>query len=261
MRTYPAFFVAAALCVPSPALAWGAIGHRITGSIAEQNLSGVARANIQLLLGEEDLTEASTWSDDMRSDPALFWQKTAKPWHYVTVRQGNEYHASDAPPEGDAVTALAQFTRILKDPKASLDERRSALRFIVHLISDLHQPLHVGGGIDRGGNDFKVNWFGRPTNLHSVWDSAMIEQRSLSYSEYSQWLARDITPQQVIAWSVRDPAIWMKESIELRNRIYPTSSDLSWNYAYTHRTDMEGRLKQAGIRIAAYLNSVLEPQR
>lgn len=250
-----------AFCVPSPAFAWGAIGHRITGTIAEQNLSGTARANVQLLLGEEELAEASTWPDDMRPDPTRFWQNTANPWHYVTVREGTEYHASDAPAEGDAATALERFTKTLKDPKASRDERRLALRFIVHIIGDLHQPLHVGGGNDRGGNDVKVNWFGRPTNLHSVWDSAMIEQRGLSYSEYSQWLSRDITPPEVIAWSVRDPAVWMKESIELRNRIYPASPDLSWSYAYTHRTDMEHRLKQAGIRIAVYLNQVFEPNR
>lgn len=259
MRRFTTFVVAMSFCVPSPAWAWGAIGHRITGSIAEENLSGLARANVQLILGEEDLAEASTWPDEMRLDPAPFWQKTANPWHYVTVREGTEYRASDAPTEGDAATALARFTKTLKDPKASLDERRLALRFIVHIIGDLHQPLHVGNGNDRGGNDVKVTLFGKPTNLHAVWDSAMIEQRALSYSEYSHWLSRSITAQDVIAWSVRDPAVWMKESIELRNRVYPNTPDLSGSYSFAHRADMERRLKQAGIRIAAYLNQVFEP--
>lgn len=249
MRTISALAAALALCASSPAFAWGAIGHHITGTIADENLSGVARANVRILLGNEDLAVASTWPDEMRSDPAPFWQTTANPWHYVTVRHGHEYQPSDAPPEGDAATALAHFTKVLKDPKASLDDRRLALRFIVHIIGDLHQPLHVGGGNDRGGNDFKVTWFGKPSNLHSVWDSAMIEQRALSYSEYARWLSRGIAPEQVIGWTVRDPAVWMKESIALRNTIYPADPDLSWDYAYAHRTDVDVRLKQAGIRL------------
>lgn len=159
---------AGAVALGSPAHAWGPIGHRITGAIADENLSGVTRAQVQLLLGSEDLAQASTWPDEMRSDPSEFWQKTAGPWHYVTVPNGIEYEAPDTPPEGDAMTALARFTETLRDPKASQDDKRLALRFIVHIIGDLHQPLHAGNGTDRGGNDFKVTWFGKSTNLHSV---------------------------------------------------------------------------------------------
>lgn len=261
MRTISAFVAVIALCTSCPSFAWGPIGHRVTGVIADKNLSGLTRAKVQVLLGHEDLAEASTWPDEMKSDPAPFWQKTANPWHYVTVRHGHEYKASNAPPEGDAATALAYFTKTLKDPKASLEDRRLALRFIVHIIGDLHQPLHVGGGEDRGGNDFKVSWFGRQTNLHSVWDSSLIEQRSLSYSEYADWLTREITPEQTIDWSVRKPEVWMSESIALRNKIYPSDPSLSWSYAYTHRGNVDVRLKQAGIRIAAYLNAVFDDQR
>ena len=195
-----------ALSLASPAHAWGPIGHRITGAIADENLSGVARAEVELLLGSEDLAQASTWPDEMRSDPSEFWQKTASPWHYVTVPNGNDYEASDAPPEGDAMTALARFTETLRDPKASQDDKRLALRFIVHIIGDLHQPLHAGNGTDRGGNDFNVTWFGKSTNLHSVWDSGLIEQRALSYSEYAKWLSRSITPLEVVAWISCEPS-------------------------------------------------------
>ena len=242
----------------SPAFAWGPIGHRVTGAIADRNLSGLAHANVQLLLGKEDLAEAATWPDDMKSDPADFWQKQASPWHYVTVREGDAYTSADAPPEGDAMSALARFTATLRDPAASMDDKRLALRFVVHIIGDLHQPLHAGGGNDRGGNDMKVSWFGRSTNLHSVWDSAMIEQRTLSYSELADWLARAITPQQIIAWNDRDPNTWIRESIALRKTIYPTDTNLSWDYAYQHRLELDDRLKRGGIRIAAYLNWVFE---
>jgi hypothetical protein len=255
-------FLAIALsfgAVTSPAHAWGPVGHRVTGAIAYENLSGVARANVKILLATEDLAEAATWPDDMKSDPTDFWQKTASPWHYVTVREGDNYKGSDAPAEGDAMTALTRFTAALRDPKASPDDKRLALRFIVHIIGDLHQPLHAGGGNDRGGNDVKVNWFGRPTNLHSVWDSGMIEQRSLSYSELAGWLSRSITPAQTVEWSNRDPLVWLHESIALRKTIYPTDANLSWDYAYQHRAEIDDRLKHAGVRIAAYLNWVFEP--
>ncbi|WP_145205916.1 S1/P1 nuclease [Sphingobium sp. B2] len=243
----------------APAQAWGPIGHRVTGAIADDNLSGVARANVKILLGTENLAEAATWPDDMKSDPDDFWQNKANPWHYVTVREGDDYKVTDAPTEGDAMTALTRFTATLRDPQASADHKRLALRFIVHIIGDLHQPLHAGGGNDRGGNDFKVTWFGRPSNLHSVWDSAMIEQRSLSYLELAGWLSRSITPAQVVAWNERDPSVWLHESIALRKTIYPTDTNLSWDYAYRHRAELDDRLKRAGIRIAAYLNWVFEP--
>ncbi|HEX7857676.1 MAG TPA: S1/P1 nuclease [Sphingobium sp.] len=245
--------LALSLLMISPAQAWGPVGHRITGAIADQNLSGLARANIRLLLGEEDLAEAATWPDDMRSDPSAFWQKTASPWHYVTVK-GDDYQTSDAPPEGDAMTALSRFTATLRDPKMSIDDKRLALRFIVHIIGDLHQPLHAGGGSDRGGNDVKVSWFGKSTNLHAVWDSALIDARSLSYSEYAAWLSRSITPEQVVVWNDVNPATWIHESVALRKTVYPENPGLSYDYAYQHRGEVDDRLKQAGVRIAAYLN-------
>lgn len=255
------FLFALPLLAATPAQAWGPIGHRITGAIADRNLSGAARAQVRLLLGTEDLAEASTWPDDMRSDPADYWRKTASPWHYVTVRQGDRYGPADAPQEGDAMTALTRFTATLRDSRASLDDRRMALRFVVHIVGDLHQPLHVGGGDDRGGNDVKVTFFGAATNLHSVWDSGLIEQRALSYSEYADWLSRSITPEQTIAWSVCDPDVWTRESIALRKTVYPADPNLSWDYAYQHRAALDDRLRRAGVRIAACLNAIFDSPR
>lgn len=251
--------VAALFLSAAPALAWGPTGHRVTGAIAEDNLSGAARAHVRLLLGAEDLAEASTWPDDMRSDPSPFWQKTASPWHYVTVLHAGGYQPSDAPPQGDAVTALTRFTATLRDPKATEEDKRTALRFVVHIIGDLHQPLHVGTRPDRGGNDVKIRYFGQEMNLHMLWDASLVEGRNLSYSEYAGWLERSITPEQLIAWSDLRPATWMDESIALGKTIYPADPDLSWSYAYQHRAEVDDRLKRAGVRIAAYLNWVFAP--
>lgn len=256
MRFSPLF--ALPLLIATPAKAWGPIGHRITGAIADQNLSGAARSQVRLLLGTEDLAEAATWPDDMKSDPADFWRKTASPWHYITVKEGDRYSPSDAPPQGDAITALKRFTDTLRDPKAPVEDRRMALRFIVHILGDLHQPLHAGGGNDRGGNDVKVTFFGAETNLHSVWDSGLIEQRALSYSEYAAWLSRSITPQQLIDWSASGPATWVRESIALRKTIYPVDPKLSWDYVYQHRDELDDRLRRGGVRVAAYLNAIFD---
>jgi hypothetical protein len=240
----------------SRALAWGQTGHRVTGAIAEQYLSGVARANVRLLLGAETLAQAATWPDDMRSDSAEFWQKTANPFHFVTIPAGSTHAAAGAPPEGDAVTALERFASVLRDPAATPADKRMALRFTIHIIGDLHQPLHAGRPGDRGGNNVKVTWFGDSTNLHSVWDSGMIDSRQLSHSELAGWLAGSITPEQVIAWSNPDPEAWIGESVALRETLYPADPKLSYAYAYRHGASLDGRLARGGVRIAAYLNKV-----
>ncbi|HEX8240358.1 MAG TPA: S1/P1 nuclease [Allosphingosinicella sp.] len=250
----------ACLALPAgPALAWGQTGHRVTGAVADHYLSGLARANVQLLLGTESLAQAATWPDDMRSDPAEYWQKTANPFHYVTVPARSTRAATGAPPEGDAVTALARFAQVLRDPNASPADKRLALRFSIHIVGDLHQPLHAGRPGDRGGNDVKLSWFGAPSSLHSVWDSGMIESRGLSYSELAGWLTGAITPEQVVAWSSPDPEVWIAESVALRETIYPAGGPnpkLSYLYAYQHGSELDGRLSRAGVRIAAYLNRV-----
>ncbi len=248
------------LALHSPAMAWGPTGHRVTGAIAEANLSGVARAHVHQILGNESLAEASTWPDEMRADPSEFWQKTASPWHYVTVPAGVGYSVALAPPQGDAVTALTRFTATLRDPKAGMDDKRLALRFIVHIIGDLHQPLHAGRPGDHGGNDIAVTWFGKPTNLHAVWDSAMIDDRLLSWTEQTAWLERRITPEQIIAWSDVRPATWINESAALRETIYPTDPKLSWDYTWKYRQTINDRLSMGGVRIAAYLNWVFAGQ-
>jgi S1/P1 Nuclease len=255
-------FILASLCCvlpASPAFAWGQTGHRVTGAVAEHYLSGVARARVRILLGSETLAQAATWPDDMRSDAAEFWQKTASPFHYVTVPAGSTHAAAGAPPEGDGVTALARFAQVLRDPNSSVEDKRMALRFSVHIVGDLHQPLHAGRPGDRGGNDVKVSWFGEPANLHSVWDSKMIDSRQLSYSELAGWLADAITPEEVVAWSDPDPEVWIAESVALRETLYPAGPNpkLSYAYAYQHGGEVDGRLSRAGVRIAAYLNRVL----
>lgn len=253
-----AVLVTAMASAASPAFAWGQTGHRVTGELAEQYLSKKARRAVHEILGEESLAEASTWADFMRASDEPFWQQEAPPYHYVTVPAGKSYADVGAPPEGDAITALAKFASVLKDSSATRDEKALALRFTIHIIGDLHQPLHAGNGADRGGNDFKVVFYGEPSNLHSVWDSGLIDREALSFSEWALWLGPKISKRDVAAWSSADPEVWVAESVALRDTIYPTSANLSWGYGFEHIDAVRLRLSQGGVRVAAYLNALFE---
>ena len=252
--------IAAALAIPAPAHAWGQLGHRVIGELADARISGKTRAEIALILGAEDLAEASTWPDEQKSNPAPFWQKEADPFHYVTVPEGKTYADVEAPPAGDALSALTRFAATVRDPAASQADKALALRFIIHIVGDLHQPLHAGNGTDRGGNDLKLRWFGQETNLHAVWDTRMIEGKGLSYSEYTSWLGRQIGPEETIAWWTPDPAVWVAESTSLRDRIYPVNDNavpsLGYAYQFEHLPSAELRLQQGGVRLAAYLDQL-----
>src|SRR5690349_2833904 len=258
--------VAAAIALmPSPALAWGKTGHRVVAAIADTQLSGLARAHIKEILGgAESLDEAANWPDEMRSAPDPFWQKTATPWHYVTL---NGIIYDHAPPEGDALEALGHFSKTLQDPTASREDKQLALRFVVHLVGDLHQPLHVGKCCDKGGNDVKVTWFGKPTNLHAVWDSQLVDDEQLSFTELAAKLERHISNDDMIKWWDVNPRDWITESAELRDKLYPTKDempktpkgkkklkkgtlpDLSYSYVYRFTPLIEQRLSQGGVRL------------
>lgn len=256
------FFVALIVLVlhAAPAFAWGKTGHRVTGQIAETYLSPEARAAIEDILGPESLAEASTDPDFMRSSPDEFWQLEAGPYHYVTVPEGQTYSQTGAPEEGDAVTALARFRTVLQSPTATIEEKQRALRFTVHIIGDLHMPLHAGNGTDRGGNDFLVVFYDEVSNLHKVWDEDIIDQEQLSFTEWADWSLARITDQNVSDWWSNDPTVWIAESTALRDTIYPDRRDLKWGYVFEYRDTIRARLNQGGVRIAAYLNEVFAVQ-
>ena len=254
---YASLFAACviALSLPEAAFAWGKTGHRVGADIAQDYLTKDAQDAIISILDVEGLPEASTWPDFMRSSPDEFWQGDSRSWHYVTIPKGETYGDSPAPEEGDAITALSGFKTILQDPLADPMEKARALRFAVHIIGDLHQPLHAGDGTDRGGNDFDVTWFGDRANLHRVWDTKIVDDSQLSYTEYADRLGGRVTPELASEWNTSDPVVWVTESAGLRDTIYPEEGDnLRWNYVFEHRADMELRLTQSGVRIAAWLN-------
>lgn len=251
---------ALALTTSQPALAWGQTGHRITGAVADEFLSPAARAGVKDILGTETLAQVSNWPDFMRSSEGDFWQKHSVPWHYVTIPLGKRYEEVGAPPEGDAITALKTFSAIAKDPKKPLAERQQALKFVIHIVGDLSQPLHVGKPGDRGGNDVKISFFGDPTNLHTLWDSTLIGNQNLSYTEWTQWLVGGLTSDQLRGWSGAEPLEWLPDSVAEREAMYPAAgeTDLRYSYVFQQNDRLNRQLAKGGLRLAAYLNALFD---
>lgn len=268
MQASRTVFTTAALCFffavmhsalhATPANAWGAQGHRVAGTLAEQHLSPSAQRAVASLLGSESLANASTWADRMRSDPSPFWQTTAGPFHYVSPSASGRYRPGDAPPAGDAYTALTDFAAAVRDDSLPLAERQLALRFSIHIVQDLHQPLHAGVRKDRGGNDFKVSFDGNDSNLHRVWDSGLLSAAQRSDREWIAYFDRVFGAAERDAWQETDPLVWIRESAELSRSIYPDSGVLDGRYVERHRETVERRLVQAGVRTAAWLNALFD---
>lgn len=240
-----------------PASGWGMTGHRVVGEIAERHLTEDAAQAVREILGPDGLARVGNWPDDIRSDDELGRGKST--WHYVTIPDGETYESIDKEPRGDIVERIRHFEAVLGDPESTRDDRWEAIAWLVHLVGDVHQPLHVGNGDDRGGNDVLVLWFDEPSNLHSLWDSGMIDHNRLSFTEMVRFLDH-ATPEQVEAWQGADLLDWVAESMALREQVYDLGDRrLSWRYRYRNLPTVERRLLQAGIRLAGRLNAILDP--
>ncbi|MBC7537518.1 MAG: S1/P1 nuclease [Bacteriovorax sp.] len=244
------------------AFSWGKTGHRIVGEIAQRNLDSNTLKAIKELAGDDDLSRLSTWPDEIRSDPKMGY---TAPWHYVSIPNGKTYFDQKRNKEGDVIEALYRFEDALRDPKETKEHKLDALRFLVHMTGDLHQPLHVGLAEDRGGNSIRVKWFKTETNLHTVWDEELIDFEKLSFTEYANYLnhfskddKKDLEKGTFIDWA--------KESQDLRTKVYDfggpsESSSLSYEYNYKVKPTVELRLKQAGLRLAYVLNKIFSQEK
>ncbi|HSL85032.1 MAG TPA: S1/P1 nuclease [Thermoanaerobaculia bacterium] len=254
----------ATLAAPGELHAWGQNGHRIVGEIAERHLTVAARQGVIEILGQhESLAEAASWPDDIRSDPA--WGRAA-PWHFISIDDHETLANTARSGEGDVLEAMERFEAVLRDPDAPKEKKVEALRFYVHFVGDVHQPLHVGRRDDRGGNSIRVRWFREPRNLHSVWDSGLIESRELSFTEYVRFID-GASREEIVAWQAAPYEEWVRESFCLRGRLYDFGAEaarepeeepnLGFGYAFHQGPLVDRRLRQAGIRLAGHLNAIL----
>ena len=252
-----------ALQTATPVWAWGRLGHRVTARIAEQHLNPKAKEAVKALLDEgETLADASTWADEHKREI-----RGSAPWHYVDVPLDEpKYDArfsGRAHKQGCIVDKIREFRATLKDPTRSVEERRKALRFLVHLVGDLHQPLHVGDNSDRGGNDTQIRFFDRGSNMHRLWDSDLIEWNTRSEDVWLAELAELDTP-EARAMAMRGTVEeWATESLTAARGAYlvPTTGQrikpgekLAKAYFDANLPVVRRRLCQAGLRLAWVLN-------
>jgi hypothetical protein len=234
-------------------LGWGPTGHRATGLIAEKHLSKKARKEIDRLLNGQSLAMASTWMDEVRSDSAYAYMTDL---HWVMIPPGQTYEQSVKNPKGDVIQTLERIIEELKSSKLNDQEQQERIKMLVHLIGDIHQPLHVGDRDDHGGNDVKITWFRTESNLHRVWDSDMIDDTKLSYTELAQSLDKP-TDAQLKAWQKSTVLDWANESRQYLPQVYDYGTGkLGYSYPYKNFHIVRYRLLQAGIRIAGILNEI-----
>lgn len=235
---------------------WGRTGHRATGEVAEQYLSKKAKLKIAELLQGQSLAFVSTYGDDIKSDPQY---RKYGPWHYVNLEKGEtEYSKDKANPDGDLVMGIQKSISVLKDPNASKEEKAFYLKMLVHFMGDLHQPLHAGRGEDKGGNDIQVQWFGKGSNLHRVWDSEMIDDFQMSFTELAESTG-DLTKKEI--QKIRSGSIldWMYESKKLSSKVYDSveiGEKLGYEYMYQWFPVVHDQLQKGGIRLAKVLNDI-----
>ncbi|WP_244860038.1 S1/P1 nuclease [Xanthomonas arboricola] len=268
MKTFsPRILLVAATVVaalqPISAFAWGPQGHRLVARIAETELSPQAQAQVaQLLKGEANPTLAgvASWADELREhDPEL--GKRSGPWHYVNLGEHDCTYAPprDCPDGNCVIAALDRQTALLADRSQPLDVRRQALKFVVHFVGDIHQPMHAGYAHDKGGNEFQLQVAGKGSNLHALWDSGMLNDRHLDDDAYLQRLLA--LPATAATSPVLPPpaAAWAQASckIAVTPGVYPSKHVLPDDYIATYRPLAETQLREAGDRLAAVLNAAL----
>lgn len=243
---------------PAPALAWGDVGHRIVARLAERRLTPKARAAVRALLDGQSLSDVANWADEI-----VPTRKETGPWHYINLPLGARGFDASVCPDGACVVVAAEhFAAVLADSSRPKEERAEALKFVVHFVGDLHQPLHSGDDHDRGGNLVDVTWYGQPANLHGVWDFKIVERTGLSESAYVAAEEKLIASDDRIASSGSDRVLdWVLDANRLaRDVVYknlPTDHALGDDYYRAARPVVDGQIARAGVRLAALLNEAL----
>lgn len=274
---------AMAAVVSLPAHAWGPEGHAIVADIAEAHLTPAAGAQVAQLLtldGHNHLDEIASWPDEIRRS-----RPETAPWHFVDIplAASNYDPARDCAGGNCVIVKMVEFTRILSNPSADPAARAEALKWVVHFAGDLHQPLHAEDSNDRGGNDVHLTYFGKHTNLHAIWDGAIIEHETrlqlgpnytvdhqaigvvsqsldatITNAERQEWAPTGLTDNfqpWVVSWAVEAHAA--AQTVAYPD--LPADMQGDWSNAYQAQAwpVVEVQLQRAGVRLAEILNEAL----
>ncbi|MDR1585192.1 MAG: S1/P1 nuclease [Prevotellaceae bacterium] len=246
------FLMSATLSLP----AYNVVGHRIIAEIAYKNLNEKTCEQVDNILGKRGVIYTSSWADEIKSDKSYAY---SYPWHYQNLKAGLSAKEIKTLLENPAAEGKHLFFAIdemiarLKKDKNDAE----ALKFLVHFIGDLYQPLHLGRPEDKGGNKVQMRWFGKGTNIHAVWDGSLIDSRKMSSSEYAAFLEDKFEPrkEEIKRCSYLESILKIYETAnEIYN--YDLSDTNNYHYIYRFMDRQDEMLFMGGIRLANILNSI-----
>lgn len=246
-----------ALCATLPSFGWGQKGHDVVAYIAECNLTPKVYQKVVKKLGNHSLVYFANWLDNASHTDNYRYTKT---WHYANVDEGFTYDTMAKQPKGDVVTAIEQIVDELESGVLSPEQEAVRLRMLIHLVGDIHAPMHAGRLSDRGGNNVIVKFFGKDTKLHSLWDTPLVESaHKWSYTEWEQQLNRYCSAERKAEIAKGTPKDWLNESHEIAKEVYsasPEKAKLSYDYLNYFTPVIEQRLLAGGLRLAKILNEL-----
>jgi hypothetical protein len=248
MRYFFSFFI---LTLSLNSFAWGPKGQEITVIIAEQLINPKTKLELLKLTNNKELHTFATWADQARNSSE--WNQTG-PWHYVNVEADGSYeHESGGEPR-DILGAIKFSVEGLRSKK-SVSEKLVFLKFLVHFIGDIHQPMHVGNPQDRGGNSVSVS-YGKQYNLHALWDSAFIEKKALSNAEYAKKLFQEKRDSSELNKTFSADQV-VKENFEMREFLYSfKNGKIDGAYEKKAMSVVDDRMWVGGVRLASLLNEI-----
>ncbi len=240
---------------------WGPLGHQTVARIAEKHLSAHAKLAVAALLGNDDLVAVSNWADEVRPTPEY---KHTAPWHYLNLPSGLDYTAfCDALTHQNTeniYTAITHCKSTLLDHNSTHEQKAEALKFLVHLVGDAHQPMHVSRAEDKGGNTIQVQFDNKGTNLHALWDSKLIEHQGKTFEAMANDYDKP-SDKEIKAWQHDALMQWLFESYKISTALYAgvdKGNKLGEAYYQEQIPVVEQRIEKAGIRLAGLLNDIFE---
>lgn len=244
------------LMASDEAFAWGQKGHDTTCAIAENHLSKKAKKAVDEIFDGKSMVYWANWMDNASHQPDFAYTKT---WHYKNIDADETYETAVENESGDVLTAIQAQVAALKSGTMNKEAQEIALRMLVHLVGDLHCPMHMGHRSDSGGNRWQVQYFDKGTNVHSIWDSSLIE--SAHNWTYTEWVDQlDRVDKKAEAEIVKgDLDSWGKETYLVCKKVYdetPVGSKLSYDEVAYWTPVIEQQLLKGGLRLASILNEI-----
>lgn len=238
--------------------AWGQKGHDVTAYIAECHLTPATAAKVYKVLGGHSPVYYANWMDIASHRPEYAYTKT---WHYLNIDEGMTLETMPKNPNGDILEAITTITEKLKKGGLAPEEEAMNLKMLIHLVGDLHCPMHTGRLSDLGGNKRPVMFFNNRTSLHSAWDTALVEAaHKWSYTEWKEQIDR-LTAEQAALIQSGTPRDWFEETHAFCTKIYeetPEGTKIAYDYIYDHTPVIEQQFVRGGYRLARLLNEIYD---